>query len=513
MASEFNKTEESTRPEHIKNASCILGRIPDVPQEAWDNLFETGDIRFENFKYTALLKGLAKDGLRSLFWKIFLNYIPVDNSFWADVLAPKRAAYDEFIDKLKGIPDAGDPLGVAPVDNSEGWGDFFGDKELTQTIQLDLSRTYPEEPFFEHEDIQNKMLNILLVYSKQNSDFGYRQGMNELLAPLIMVNCVCAHACMTNFPETHPLRVANDYQYIEADTYWLFVEMMKHMSQYFYHAGSGEHPCIKKSKFIQNNLLRRVDPKLSSYLRELQIEPQLYGLRWYRLFFTREFHIRDCCHLWDCIFAEYQNSGTNDFLIVDYICCAMLVYMRSRVMGKEYHVVLKTLLKYPPVEDPWVLVQSAQNLRQKIPHNPNVPSKLPRPTKALKVVRETKKKPTLLDKALKKVGDAVDDVSRSFTGKPTRKAEHEEYKGAYERLVNMQDALGKKCGLMVDGLSKIEFEPSGESESAQEFYTIIAELKLLRDSLAGSLDAETVQKWLAESGCPVAKTEEEVVTN
>ena len=97
--------------------------------------------------------------------------------------------------RLKGIPDAGDPLGVAPVDNvccfsvfvqppcvllpfffeSEGWGDFFGDKELTQTIQLDLTRTYPDQPFFEHEDIQNKMLNILFVYSKQNSDFGYRQ--------------------------------------------------------------------------------------------------------------------------------------------------------------------------------------------------------------------------------------------------------------------------------------------------------------------------------------------------
>eukprot|EP00494_Astrolonche_serrata_P022944 UN23201 len=148
------------------------------------------------------------------------------------------------------------------------------------------------------------LLNILFVFSKQGSTFKYRQGMNELLAPILMVNATCCDAIEKNFKKDHPLRVACDPKYIEHDTYWMFHEITKNLLKYFYHDGKSEHPIVQKCKYIQNKLLRKLDPELSNHLVKIQVEPQLYGLRWFRLFLTREFHIDDVCHLWDAILAE-----------------------------------------------------------------------------------------------------------------------------------------------------------------------------------------------------------------
>lgn len=67
------------------------------------------------------------------------------------------------------------------------WSQFFRDSELLDTIKLDLSRTYSDSTFFQSEATQKMMLHILFVWSKLNAETSYRQGMNELLAPLMFV--------------------------------------------------------------------------------------------------------------------------------------------------------------------------------------------------------------------------------------------------------------------------------------------------------------------------------------
>ncbi len=66
------------------------------------------------------------------------------------------------------------------------WSQFFRDTELIDTIKLDLSRTYPESTFFQSESAQKSMLHILFVWSKLNPETSYRQGMNEILAPILI---------------------------------------------------------------------------------------------------------------------------------------------------------------------------------------------------------------------------------------------------------------------------------------------------------------------------------------
>jgi len=487
----------------IKSASGELGHVPEVSPDEWARFFETGDIRYENFKYEALLKGLPRNGLRSLFWKIFLGYIPPDPTNWATILQPKRDAFTEMLESLQGMPDSGDPLGA--LSGEVGWTEYYVDIELKETIELDLKRCHTDIDFF-CPATTTSMLNILMVYSKKNSEDGYKQGMHEILANLIMVNFACAHSCLKNFPQDHPLRIAMNTDYIEHDTYWMFLEVMKNMGQYFFRAEKNQEPVVvKKCKYIQHSLLRKVDPKLSEYLRHIQISPQLYGMRWYRLFFAQEFHIRDVCLMWDGIFAEYQDA--QNFELVDYIVCAMLRYVRARIISKQQTAVYKTLLHFPPVENVWVLVQSAITLRDQCLQQSSAKVKTKINSKKNNVVvQESKKKTTLVDKAFKKLALAADDIARFAGGKPTRRAENEDYKRAYERIVLLHEALSKKVNEMVTDLGSIQIDSGLQEQGAYE--KVVAELKMLRDSLEGNLDMGTISEWLMKSGIGLHQPEQ-----
>ena len=70
-----------------------------------------------------------------------------------------------------------------------------------------------------------------------------------------------------------------------------------------------------------------------------------------------------------------------------------------------------------------------------------------------------KKKATLVDKAFKKLALAADDIARFAGGKPTRRAENEDYKRAYERIVLLHEALSKKVNEMVP-IFNFSFRPA-----------------------------------------------------
>ena len=56
-------------------------------------------------------------------------------------------------------------------------------------IKKDLNRLYPTgcDEFFVDPEINAIMLNSLFVWSKMHPDTSYRQGMHELLAPIIFL--------------------------------------------------------------------------------------------------------------------------------------------------------------------------------------------------------------------------------------------------------------------------------------------------------------------------------------
>ncbi|BAF20191.1 uncharacterized protein [Oryza sativa Japonica Group] len=68
------------------------------------------------------------------------------------------------------------------------WGQYFRNAELEKMLNQDLSRLYPElGNFFQTTICQSMLGRILLVWSLRYPELGYKQGMHELLAPLLYV--------------------------------------------------------------------------------------------------------------------------------------------------------------------------------------------------------------------------------------------------------------------------------------------------------------------------------------
>ena len=124
---------------------------------------------------------------------------------------------------------------------------------MQNEIRQDVIRTYPEKDFFRDEKVQGMMLHILFIVAKRNPNTGYRQGMHELLAPLLyllhkesvptdlvyarrpslMRSCgIDTHRGVMN-RQDHVAYQASDAAYIEHDAFTLFDRLMKTMDQFF----------------------------------------------------------------------------------------------------------------------------------------------------------------------------------------------------------------------------------------------------------------------------------------
>lgn len=89
-----------------------------------------------------------------------------------------------------------------PLSQSEksGWNQLFCDKELRTVITQDVVRTFPGVEFFRKSMIQEIMIKILFCYARVYPEMCYRQGMHEILAPILFV-MHCDHRALEQVQE------------------------------------------------------------------------------------------------------------------------------------------------------------------------------------------------------------------------------------------------------------------------------------------------------------------------
>jgi hypothetical protein len=167
-------------------------------------------------------QGLPDDaGIRSIVWKLLLDYLSPDRSLWSSELAKKRSQYKQFkeellmnpsevtrkMDKSKG-GDSNDPKIESPgalsrseithedhplsLGTTSLWNNFFKDTEVLEQIERDVMRTHPDMHFFSGDSAvaksnQDALKNILTIFAKLNPGIRYVQGMNEILAPIFYI--------------------------------------------------------------------------------------------------------------------------------------------------------------------------------------------------------------------------------------------------------------------------------------------------------------------------------------
>ncbi|GAP88492.1 putative WD repeat domain-containing protein [Rosellinia necatrix] len=312
--------------------------------------------------------GPCISGCRSVCWKAFLLSQTADAANWTPALLESRSSYaslkEHFLKYCK-HPEylaAGNSDPLADDSNSP-WNTYRQDEALRAEIIQDVQRL-PDEPFYHQPHIQTLITDVLFIYCKLNPDVGgYRQGMHELLAPMVyVVEQDAIDPADVSSDVSNDLRMVEmlDASFIEHDSYALFSKVMG-CAKAFYETGepsdtsggaalslqSTKSSIVEKSQYIHEICLYRADPELSVHLKNIEVLPQVFLIRWLRLLFSREFPFDQMLVLWDTLF-----SLDPAFKLIDFICTSMLLRIRWDLLEADYSVALQLLLKYPVPQAP-----------------------------------------------------------------------------------------------------------------------------------------------------------------
>ncbi|GAB2227855.1 hypothetical protein Droror1_Dr00009682 [Drosera rotundifolia] len=301
--------------------------------------------------------------VRPTLWKLLLGYLPTDRASWPAELAKKRSQYRHLKEELLISPsevlkrleklnfpnnepkcESRGPLPRSEVTHAEHplslwkssiWFKFFQDTDILEQIERDVLRTHPDLPFFATDSPFSKsnreaLRRILIIFTKLNPGIRYVQGMNEILAPLFYV--------FRNDADEENLG------HVEADTFFCFVELFSRFRDNFCQQLDDSAVGVRSAITKLSQLLREHDEELWRHLEfTCKVNPQFYAFRWITLLLTREFDFSDCLHIWDALLSDSEGLQETLFRI----CCAMLIFIRRRLLAGDFTSNLKLLQNYP----------------------------------------------------------------------------------------------------------------------------------------------------------------------
>uniref|UniRef100_A0A1B0CJP5 Putative ypt/rab-specific gtpase-activating protein gyp6 n=1 Tax=Lutzomyia longipalpis TaxID=7200 RepID=A0A1B0CJP5_LUTLO len=334
----------------------------------------------QKLRTKALEGDLKVSKFRSICWALLLRVLEFDPTNWLQQRREARKTYRELKAQFNHNPYQGnqpddDPLSQS---NESVWNQHFCDQELSKLIRQDVQRSFPGIDFFRKPQIQEMMTNILFCYARSNPAICYRQGMHELLAPIIFIihsdHRVLSHVKDLVQSVNHTLYEVLNPEFLEDDSYALFVKLMEKMEKYYKISGvvpdpSGHLPSVPTTSFktsrdsatgeiekyvkaLQENILAKHDVQLQDHIIKLDVPLSILAIRWFRVLYGREFSFMDVLILWDAIFA----SG-NDLELIPYVAATILISVRDVILTADYSTVINTLMKYPNPVDIYLIVK------------------------------------------------------------------------------------------------------------------------------------------------------------
>lgn len=159
-----------------------------------------------NLRQLAISGELRASPFRSVCWAVFLGVLEAPGSErWPKQRTLAREHYRALKEGFVMNPHLKTDVCDDPLSQSEQslWNQHFCDQELCAVIKQDVVRTFPGVDFFRKHAIQQLMTNVLFCYARQFPAMCYRQGMHEILAPLIFVIHSDQQA-LAHIQELHP---------------------------------------------------------------------------------------------------------------------------------------------------------------------------------------------------------------------------------------------------------------------------------------------------------------------
>jgi len=241
---------------------------------------------------------------RALVWGLLLSYIPTNQLHRKSELLFRRQRYIELIGKHCNKDDERDPL-----------------RDL---IRADVTRTHPREfvTIYQTEAVQQAFIRLLYVWSKENPQIRYFQGLNDLAVPFFTVfltSCFGRLADTDIQQSTVWNQLDRFIHAIEADTYWCLSKLLDALQCQVVFTNRGLHAEHMIDQF--KALTSRAMPLIHHKLEELGVHFSMFSFRWILCFMGRELSIKNQIVLWD----YYISNGPSGFASVHiYFCCVFL---------------------------------------------------------------------------------------------------------------------------------------------------------------------------------------------
>jgi TBC1 domain family protein 5 len=182
---------------------------------------------------------------RSILYRIFFGILPYNNpGCWKEQMTKKRNEYNEKLNNLLSKSDIIIPfINCHALKGTTEYESLFqkipkDDRDLLSLIKLDVDRTFQDLDLFHDNKVKEILCKILYVFSKDNPDPSYCQGMNEILGTLF-------YSFLSSFRfnkyskeeqnENNNGKVTNeemlyaylvDNNYIESDLFIIYSELM-----------------------------------------------------------------------------------------------------------------------------------------------------------------------------------------------------------------------------------------------------------------------------------------------
>lgn len=175
------------------------------------------------------------------------------------------------------------------VPRKSPWQSLRRDEAIRAEIYQDVERCLQDNHFFREPSTKTKMLDILFIYTKLNPDLGYRQGMHELLAPVLWVveRDAIEKKSLQNISDDQPcndlMLQLLDETFIEHDAFTLFCTIMQVARVYYepgeQRSGAGQvdvAAIVSRCQYIHQSLLLVADEGLAEHLYAIEILPQIF---------------------------------------------------------------------------------------------------------------------------------------------------------------------------------------------------------------------------------------------
>ena len=359
---------------------------------------------------------------RSILYRIFLGILPYNNpGCWKEKMEIKRKEYFDKLNKLLSKSDIILPfINCHALKGTKEYESLFKiipeeDRDLLSLIKLDVDRTFQDLDLFHDDKVKEILCKILYVFSKDNPEPSYCQGMNEILGTLF-------YSFLSSFRfnkftkeeqnENNNGKVTNeemlyaylvDNNYIESDLFIIYSELMSRDMTLLYTYNddkyrikentvkydlknlkmedlelSTESDLIKRIKKIFYINLPSIDKEYFDYLYG-SIEPNLFLLRWLLCILDREISLKHVLWIWDSVFyyefIEFtfiknnseEEKGKHYYRLnfLDIVCLAMIMDLKPLVQTGDQSLILCRFMKFPDEKNIRQIIKEAVKLAPK----------------------------------------------------------------------------------------------------------------------------------------------------